>query len=207
MEKIASHLPRAVVQDGGLSAALMYFDFFSIHSQRTALRTAANCMRGVDLDSYSQMQEILPTILNTVTYPDRTVVELTCLCWVRLAESYRSSREHLEKAVSVELLKKTMELIPLPGNVNAVRPASFADILRLYRVVAKSSPTLGFELFKLDIIDKLYQVLTGTSPRSADTPTNDVSIDSKWRDSIHAIIRIFVDVLPPIPKGMWRNSF
>lgn len=183
----------------------MYFDFFSIHSQRTALRTASNCLRGVDTEAFSQVVEIVPTLLNTVNYLDRTVVELSCLCWVRLSESYRNDREHLEKIISVDFLRKIIGLIPVPGNTNAIRPATFSDILRILRVVAKGSPQLGFELLKLNIVDTLYQVLTGTpkapSEEAEVSAPAHVSLDHKWRDSVQYIIRIFVDVLPPLPKG------
>ncbi|KAI9492271.1 hypothetical protein BDB00DRAFT_788876 [Zychaea mexicana] len=207
LEKVASHLPRAVVHEEGLAAALMYFDFFSIHSQRTALRTAANCMRGVDNDSFPQVMEIIPTLLNTVSYPDRTVVELSCLCWVRLAENYRGSSENLEKAVSVSLLEKMMALIPVPGNTNLVRSSTFTDILRTFRVVAKGSPTLGLELLKLNVVDSLYQVLTGSSKPEEDVSVlTHVSVDNKWRDSIYAILRIFVDVLPSLPRDDMFSS-
>ncbi|KAG2219608.1 hypothetical protein INT45_011333 [Circinella minor] len=208
LEKVASHLPRAVVHEGGLGAALMYFDFFSIHSQRTALRTAANCMRGVDNESFSQVMEIIPTLLNTVSYPDRTVVELSCLCWVRLTETYRGSSENLEKAVSVELLEKMMALIPVPGHTNVVRPSTFTDILRTFRMVAKGSPKLGLELLKLNVVDSLYQVLTGApnKPEENISVLTHVSVDNKWRDSIYAILRIFVDVLPSLPRDDMFSS-
>ncbi|KAI8146292.1 hypothetical protein BJV82DRAFT_601246 [Fennellomyces sp. T-0311] len=200
LEKVASHLPRAVVHEGGLGAALMYFDFFSIHSQRTALRTAANCMRGVDNESFSQVMEVIPTLLNTVSYPDRTVVELSCLCWVRLAESYRQSAENLEQAFSVNLFEKMMELIPVPGHTNVVRPSTFTDILRTFRI-------LGMELLNLNVVDSLYQVLTGApKPDKELTVLTHVSIDNKWRDSIYAILRIFMDILPSLPRdGMFSS--
>ncbi|KAG0182755.1 Ubiquitin fusion degradation protein 4 [Apophysomyces sp. BC1034] len=203
LEKIASHLPRAVVQEGGLGAALLYFDFFSIHSQRTALRTASNCMRGMDTEAFSQVTEVIPTLMNTLSYSDRTIIELTCLCWVRLAESYRSSREHLEKVLSVDLLKTMMNLVPISGNSNAVRPATFMDLLRVFRAIAKGSPKLGYELLKLNIVGILYQVLTGTPALLAEEPDQNIAninLDSKWHDSVPTIMKIVVDLLPSLPK-------
>ncbi|KAI8393376.1 uncharacterized protein BYT42DRAFT_524387 [Radiomyces spectabilis] len=204
LEKIAAQLPRAVVHEGGLSAALMYFDFFSIHSQRTALRTAANCMRTVNVDSFSQVMEVVPTLLNTISYPDRSVVELTCLCWVRIAESFRNHREQLEKAVSIDLLKTLIGLIPVPGNANAVRPATFMDLLRIFRAISKSSSQLACELLHLKIITILYQVVTGMAEPAQDLsnlPAHDqINLDSKWRDSTLTIMKIIADLLPSVPK-------
>lgn len=197
------------MHEGGLSAALMYFDFFSIHAQRTALRTAANCMRGIDQDSFSQVMEITPTLMNTITYSDRSVVELTCLCWVRISEGYRSNRENLERAITADLLKVLYGLIPISGNSNAVHPATFQDLLRIFRSISKASPQLSFELLKLGIIESFYQILTGASnvPSTADNgkPVH-ITLDTKWRDSVPTIMKIIVDLLPSLPKDDMFSS-
>ncbi|KAI8356159.1 hypothetical protein BD560DRAFT_437936 [Blakeslea trispora] len=198
LEKISAQLPRAVVQEDGLGAALMYFDFFSIHAQRTALRTAANCMRGISMESFSQVMEVVPTLMNTITYSDRSVVELTCLCWVRISESYRSHQE-LERAISVDLLKILFNLIPISGNSNAVHPAALNDLLRIFRAISKSSPQLSFELLKLGVIEAFYQILTGANTVPSTMPQH-ITLDSKWRDAVPTLMKIIVDLLPPLPK-------
>jgi E3 ubiquitin-protein ligase TRIP12 len=187
----------------------MYFDFFSIHAQRTALRTASNCMRGIDMDSFPQVLEVTPTLMNTITYSDRSVVELTCLCWVRISEGYRSNRECLERAINVDLLKILYGLIPIPGNANAVHPATFQDLLRIFRSISKASPQLSFELLKLDIIESFYQILTGASSVPDFETTNaqhHITLDSKWRDSVPTIMKIIVDLLPSLPKDTMFSS-
>lgn len=203
LEKIAAQLPRAVVHEGGLGAALLYFDFFSIHAQRTALRTASNCMRGIDIDSFPQVMEVVPTLMNTMRYSDRSVIELSCLCWVRIAESYRSNKTCLERAISSDLLQVLYGLLPIPGNTNAVHPATCQDVLRIFRSIAKASPQLGFELLKLDMIQGLCHLLTGSTATTTFTQPHQhhpITLDSKWRDAIPTIMKIIVDLLPPLPK-------
>ncbi|KAI9481304.1 MAG: hypothetical protein EXX96DRAFT_502897 [Benjaminiella poitrasii] len=211
LEKISAQLPRAVVHEGGLSAALMYFDFFGIHAQRTALRTASNCMRGIDVDTFPQVLEVTPTLMNTITYSDRSVVELTCLCWVRISESYRNNRELLERAMTVDLLKTLFGLIPISGNSGAVHPAAFQDLLRIFRSISKASPRLSCELLKLDIIETFYCILTGASSATDFTtttvhPHHHITLDSKWRDLVPNIIKIIVELLPPLPKDTMFSS-
>ncbi|KAI7870841.1 hypothetical protein BDF14DRAFT_1770296 [Spinellus fusiger] len=207
LERVAAHLPRAVVNEGGLNAVFMFFDFFNIHTQRTALRTAANCMRGIDTGTFDQIMEVVPNFTGYINYPDRTIVELACLCWVRLAESYRNHKELLEKAIQPPLLHAMMQLLPVSGNPNAVRSSTFTDLLRFFRSVAKSSPTLACELLKIDIIGIFYQILTNT----AESPTLDsapvhTQLDSKWRDSAPTITKIVADLLPHLPKGNMFSS-
>ncbi|KAI8082723.1 uncharacterized protein BX664DRAFT_387876 [Halteromyces radiatus] len=210
LEKVASQVPQAVIQNGGLSASLMYFDFFSIHSQRTALQTASHCMRNIGVDSSSQVLEIIPILTNTLTYSDRTVIELTCLCWARLAESYRSNPTAFEKVISMDVLKTMIGLLPVSGNSNAVRSGTFNDILRVFRCVSKASPELGYQLLNLDIVGYFYQILTGAHnlPPSNEvlhtgTPASlaMISLDNKWRDSLYTVLKIIIDLLPPLPKN------
>ncbi|KAI8337685.1 hypothetical protein BC941DRAFT_425909 [Chlamydoabsidia padenii] len=219
LEKVAGQAPQAVVQNGGLSASLMYFDFFSLHSQRTALQTASHCMRCVNSDSSQQVLEILPTLTTTLTYSDLTAVEVTCLCWARLSERYRSTPSLFEKAISIDVLKTMIGLLPVPGNSNAARPGAFNDILRVFRSVSKTSPPLGYQLLNLDIVGHFYQILTGAEniPSSMET-SGDASLssslavtttlDNKWQDSLYAILKIIIDLLPPLPKDQefsWKR--
>ncbi|KAG1471228.1 hypothetical protein G6F56_002248 [Rhizopus delemar] len=207
LEKISAQVPRAVIHEGGLSAALMYFDFFSVHAQRTALRTASSCLRSIDQGSFSQVIEVTPTLMNAMSYSDRTVIELTCVCWVRISESYRGQRESLERVISVELLKALFGLIPVSGNANAVRPSTFQDILRILRAVAKTSPQLSFELLKMDILGTFYHILTGSAALLAEqSKIAHVTLDSKWRESVPIIIKTMADLLPSLPKdGMFSS--
>lgn len=186
----------------------MYFDFFSLHSQRTALQTASHCMRSVNGDSSAQVLEIIPTLTTTLTYSDRTVVELTCLAWARLSERYRSNPSLFEKVISIDVLKTMIGLLPVPGNPNAARSGAFNDILRVFRSVSKTSPPLGYQLLNLDIVGYFYQILTGAAnlPPSTDASSLQSSIivtslDNKWQDSLFAILKIIIDLLPPLPKG------
>ncbi|ORX47415.1 hypothetical protein DM01DRAFT_1339048 [Hesseltinella vesiculosa] len=200
LEKVASHVPRSVVQEQGISAALAFFDFFSIHSQRTALKTAAHCMRNIDTSALPQILEILPTLRNTLTYSDRTVVELTCLCWARLAESFRHHRTCLEQVLSVDLLQSMLSLLPISGNVNAVRQGAFHDLLRVLRSVSKASPALGYELLKLDMVTYFYKILTGHLDLPDPEHASALSLDTKWHDFTLLILKITIDLLPPLPK-------
>ncbi|KAI8073988.1 hypothetical protein BC940DRAFT_289711 [Gongronella butleri] len=203
LEKVSAQLPRAVTQEGGISAALMYFDFFSIHSQRTALRTAAACLRHMDKGGFAQVQEIIPTLMNTIAYPDRMVVELSCLCWLRIVESYRAHQELIEQIISLDTLKVILALIPVPGNTNAARPSTFMDLLRILRSIVKSSPNLACELVKLNLFDILFKVMTGVTsiPEDTELLTVHLTLDHKWRDSIYTMLKIVIDCLPSLPKG------
>jgi len=85
-----------VVKEGGLAAVLTYMDFFSTNVQRTAVKTAANCCRGMHHDNIAMVQDILPNLENIIQYSDQKIVEQACLCFVRLADSFRSNAAYLQ---------------------------------------------------------------------------------------------------------------
>lgn len=86
----------------------MYLDFFSTNVQRTAVKTAANCCRGISQDSIGMVQDILPNLENIMQYLDQKIVEHACLCFVRLADSFKSNAAYLQ--VNACILPYTLAL-------------------------------------------------------------------------------------------------
>lgn len=202
LEKISAEFPNSIVREGGLGASLMYLDFFNTHVQRTALTIAANCCRNISSEAFGQVQEIVPTLNNTINYSDQRVVEQTCLCWLRLARSFKHQRESLETIVSEDLLKTIIGLIAGTGSSNAVGPQIFSSLMQFISIIAKSSPSLRVKLLEAHIIDILFHILTG----SVAPPTEDIqstivvsSIAPKSNTSIYETLDILVGLLPNLP--------
>lgn len=99
---------------------LEFLDFFSTHVQRVAVTTAANCCKNVPADCFPMAKAVVPTLNRLVTYSDQKVVEQTCLCFVRLADSFKWNKENLEQIVDRDLLKTVKGLVS-PTNANAIR--------------------------------------------------------------------------------------
>ncbi|CAM0137538.1 unnamed protein product [Umbelopsis sp. WA50703] len=203
LEKISAEFPNSIVREGGLGASLMYLDFFNTHVQRTALTIAANCCRNISSDAFAQVQEIVPTLNNTISYSDQRVVEQTCLCWLRLVRSFKHQRASLETIVSEDLLKTIMGFIAGTGSSNAVGPHIFSSLMQFLSIIAKSSPTLRSKLLEANIIDILFHILTG----SVAPPTEDIqstivvsSIVPKSNTAIYEILDILVNLLPNLPS-------
>ncbi|KAG2227218.1 hypothetical protein INT45_008462 [Circinella minor] len=216
LEKLAVQFPRAVVQGGGLNAALNHFHFFTIHLQRSAIKTAASCFRNIDMtsDTFPRIMDTLPILIETLSYPDNTVVEDTCLCWARLIESCRSSKEHMERIITTDLLEKLVHLMPVPGSSHSsspVRPGSsdgaLHHLLKIFRIISKYSPEKSYQLLELDIVTCFYQIITGlTSIPTEETiegiSNTTISLNNKWRDSMLSMITILVDLLPSLPTEL-----
>ncbi|ORY61300.1 HECT-domain-containing protein [Pseudomassariella vexata] len=203
LEKISVDYPTSIVREGGLTACLSYLDFFATSTQRTAVTTAANCCRNIPEDSFPVIKDVMPILLNVLGSNDQRVVEQASLCVTRIIESFKYQSSKLEELVSVDLLKAILRLL-VPGTTNLIRANIHTQFLRVLAITARASPRLSAELFKLNVVETLYQILTGVSPPDE---TEDVAskLDSvvimqalihRPRDQIIETLNVVCELLP-----------
>jgi E3 ubiquitin-protein ligase TRIP12 len=199
--------PASIVREGGLTACLTYLDFFATSTQRTAVTTAANCCRNIPEDSFTVIRDVMPILLNVLSSSDQKVVEQGSLCVSRVVESFRYHPSKLEELVSTDLLRAILRLL-LPGTTNLIGPNIHTQFLRVLAFTAKASPRLSAELFKMNVVETLYQILTGVSPPSG---TEDVAskLDSvvimqalihRPREQVIETLNVICELLPGLPR-------
>ena len=147
--------------------------------------------------------EILRGVLSS---SDQKVVEQGSLCVSRIVESFKYQPEKLEELINPEMLKAILGLL-LPGTTNLIGPKIHTQFLRLLAITARASPSLSVALFKMDVIDTLYQILTGVSP-----PEDSVDVASRIdsvlimqalihrpKEQILETLNVICELLPKIP--------
>ncbi|KAJ5923377.1 Ubiquitin-protein ligase Ufd4 [Penicillium verhagenii] len=203
LAKISVDFPASIVQEGGLTACLTYLDFFPTSTQRTAVTTAANCCRNLPHDSFPVVRDVMPTLLNVLSSNDPKVVEQGCLCVSRIVESFKYRPQNLEELIEPAMLKAVLRLL-LPGTTNLIGPHIHTQFLRVLAIVSKASPRLSIELLKMDIVDTLYQILTGVSPPQ-DVDSTAVKMDSvlvmqalihRPREQVSEALNVICELLP-----------
>ena len=205
LEKVSIEFPSEIVRKGGLGACLNYLEFFATSTQRTAVTTAANSCKNLPQESFSTVRDVMPILLNVLSSSDQKVVEQGSICVSRIVESFKYQQDKLEQLVSTDLLKAIRRLLQ-PGTTNLIGPSIHTQFLRLLSITAHSSPKLSTELLKMDIVDTIYQILTGSSPPSG---LNDVSsqIDSVFimqalihrpREQISETLNVICELLPAV---------
>ncbi|KAF3492417.1 serine/threonine protein kinase [Arthroderma uncinatum] len=208
LAKISVDFPASIVREGGLTACLTYLDFFPTSTQRTAVTTAANCCRNVPQDSFPVVKEVMPTLLNVLSSSDQKVVEQGCLCVCRVVESFKYKPEQLEELIEPDLLRAVLRLL-LPGTTNLIGPHIHTYFLRVLGIICKSSPRLSVELLKMNVVDTLYQILTGVSPPS-DDGSGPMKSDSvhimqalihRPREQVYETLNVVYEILPGVSKG------
>ena len=145
----------------------------------------------------------MPILQNVLASHDQKVVEQGCLCVTRVIDSFRHSPEKLEQLIDAPLLKAVLGLL-LPGTVNLIGAGIHTEFLRVLAIIARASPRLSVELLKMNVVDTLYQILTGVSPP---TDTSDVAskIDSvvvmqalihRPREQVYETLNVICELLP-----------
>ncbi|EQL02831.1 HECT-domain-containing protein [Ophiocordyceps sinensis CO18] len=208
LEKISAEYPSSIVREGGLTACLSFLDFFATSTQRTAVTTAANCCRNIPDDSFPVVKEVMPILLNVLGSSDQRVVEQASLCVSGIVESFKYQSAKLEELVSVDLLRVVLKLL-VPGTTNLIGSNIHTPFLRVLAFTARASPRLSAELFKLNVVETLYQMLTGVSPPGG---TDDVAskLDSvivmqalihRPREQIVETLNVICELLPSLPRN------
>ncbi|WEW58717.1 Ubiquitin fusion degradation protein 4 [Emydomyces testavorans] len=206
LAKISVDFPASIVREGGLTACLTYLDFFPTSTQRTAVTTAANCCRNLPTDSFHVVRDVMPTLLHVLSSSDQKVVEQGCLCVCRVVESFKYNAGKLEELINAEMLRAILRLL-LPGTTNLIGSHIHTQFLRVLGIICRSSPHLSMELLKMDVVDTLYQILTGVSPPS-DFTDGTIKIDSvhimqalihRPREQVYETLNVICELLPGIP--------
>ena len=150
----------------------------------------------------------MPILLNVLSSSDQKVVEQGSICVSRVVESFKYQQDKLEVLVSPDLLRAIRRLLQ-PGTTNLIGPNIHTQFLRVLSITARASPSLSAELFKMDIVDTLYQILTGVSPPSG---LEDVAsrIDSVFimqalihrpREQISETLNVICELLPAVQNA------
>ena len=207
LEKISVEFPSSIVREGGLTACLTYLDFFATSTQRTAVTTAANCCRNIPEDSFPTVRDVMPILLNTLSSSDQRVVEQASLCVSRVIDSFKYHQDKLEELVSPELLKAILRLL-LPGSTNMIGQNIHTQFLRVLSITARASPRLSVDLLKMNVVDTLYQILTGVSPptgtehAASEIDKNIImqAIIRTPREQIFETLNVICELLPSVSK-------
>jgi E3 ubiquitin-protein ligase TRIP12 len=205
LEKISVEFPSVIVREGGLTACLSYLDFFATSTQRTAVTTAANCCRNIAQESFPVIKDVMPILLNVLGSNDQKVVEQGSLCVSRIVESFKYHQDKLEELISTNLLKAIRRLL-VPGTTNLIGPNIHSQFLSVLAITAHASPALSVELFKMNIVDTIYQFLTGVSPpQGVENVASQIdsilimqALNHKPREQVYETLNFICELLPGI---------
>lgn len=211
LEKISEEFPSSIVRENGLAALLNYLDFFSIAVQRTALQAAANCCRNISSDHYPMIRGVWSIIRDCLGYSDQRLVEFACLCVIRVIDSYhRASTENLENLLDESTIRAINALLLPSGGSQMIAANTYTLLLRALATATRASPKITVTLLQADVVDTLYQILTGVLPSA--TTERSISGEDMTRvtvmenlahrpkDQVEEALSLVSELMPPLPK-------
>ena len=169
---------------------------------------------------------VWPIIRNCLSYPDQRLVEFACLCVIRVIDSYnRSSVENLEALVDIDLIKGVNQLLLPAGGSPLVATNTYTLLLRALATCARVSPKITLTLLEAEVVDIMYQILTGVLPSTeaggdmnnetegqgfgggiADMTVME-NLGHRPKEQIDETLGLISELLPPLPKGKELTSF
>ncbi|KAJ2901572.1 Ubiquitin fusion degradation protein 4, partial [Coemansia aciculifera] len=207
--QVSKEFPAKVCEAGGLSACLMFLDFFATGTQRTALSCAANCAQGVTMDQFSQAKEAAQVLERTLFCADQKCAEYSCRALLSLSHAFRASPDLVDQLVSQGLLGSIIESVgPDRASATSAPPTL---LLRILAAVTHSSPARAAQAMDADILPVLERIvenqLVSSVGNSNTAELRDLSARSSMRqdsavrvsDQAWEALRLLVALLPPLP--------
>lgn len=158
----------------------------------------------------------MPILLNVLGSNDQKVVEQGSLCVSRIVESFKYHQDKLEELISTDLLKAIRRLL-LPGTTNLIGPNIHTQFLSVLAITARASPALSTELLKMNIVDTIYQFLTGVAPpQGVDNVASQIdsvlimqALIHKPREQVYETLNFICELLPGIQSDglSFNNEF
>jgi len=167
------------------------------------------------------IREVWPIIRNCLSYSDQRLVEFACLCVIRVVDSYyRASVENLESLVDTPLIRAVNHLLLPAGGSPIIASNTYTLLLRALATSARASPKVAMALLEADVVDTLYQILTGVLPSSVNFGTEQgdgiggqglgggladmtvmENLAHRPKDQVEEALSLISELLPPLPKG------
>jgi E3 ubiquitin-protein ligase TRIP12 len=194
LDMLSRRHSKAILQARGVSACLMYLDFFSINAQRNALSITANCCLNLTSEEFQYVQESLPLLASRLTQQDKKCVESVCLAFSRLVDSFQLEPARLQEIASTELLTNLQQLLVVTPPV--ISTGTFITVLRMLSVMCANCPDLALTLLKQNIAETLLYLLTG----SAEVNQDDVELIPRQPQEQFEITALIGELMPKLPS-------
>ncbi|XP_008200479.2 E3 ubiquitin-protein ligase TRIP12 isoform X1 [Tribolium castaneum] len=194
LDMLSRRHSKAILQARGVSACLMYLDFFSINAQRNALSITANCCLNLTSEEFQYVQESLPLLASRLTQQDKKCVESVCLAFSRLVDSFQLEPARLQEIASTELLTNLQQLLVVTPPV--ISTGTFITVLRMLSVMCANCPDLALTLLKQNIAETLLYLLTG----SAEVNQDEVELIPRQPQEQFEITALIGELMPKLPS-------
>lgn len=186
---------KAILQAGGMSACLLYLDFFSISAQRSALSVAANCCHSIGVGDFHLVADSIPVLSGRLQHQDKKSVESCCVAFARLVDSFQSNEKHLEELAAHGLLNNLQQLLMMAPPV--ISTSTFVMVVRMLAMLCSNSPVIAVQLLKQNVSDTILYLLLGTTEPGE---VENAELLSRSPQEFFEITSFISELLPNLPS-------
>ncbi|KAI9501611.1 hypothetical protein BX070DRAFT_254148 [Coemansia spiralis] len=198
---LSKDYPDKICEVGGMSACLLFLDFFATSVQQNALICAMNCARVVTRAQILQAKDTAQVLERTISSSDQNIASLSCSTMLHIVNAFRSYPEHIEELVSEIMLKSIIE--GAYGEATSVAATVRTSYLRIMTVVIRSSNKRAIQALDGGIIPALKSILSHDfklSDTATDTPQKHAgSSSSSISDQTWCALHLMSVLLPKLP--------
>ncbi|XP_071951146.1 E3 ubiquitin-protein ligase TRIP12-like isoform X2 [Antedon mediterranea] len=194
LEMLSRRHSKAILQAGGVSASLLYIEFFSINAQRNSLAVAANCCQSMGQDEFHYVRDSLPLLTGRLQHQDKKSVESTCLCFARLVDNYHSNDKLLKEIAAHGLLSNLQQLLVVTPPI--ISTNTFIMVVRMLSVMCASCPELAVQLLKQNIADTISYLLIGPS----ESASVEIELIPRTPPELYEITSLIGELMPRLPS-------
>ncbi|XP_020611050.1 E3 ubiquitin-protein ligase TRIP12-like isoform X1 [Orbicella faveolata] len=187
---------KAILQAGGMSACLLYLDFFSISAQRSALSVAANCCHSIGLGDFHLVADSIPILSGRLQHQDKKSVESCCVAFARLVDSFHTNEKHLEELAAHGLLNNLQQLLMMAPPV--ISTSTFVMVVRMLAVLCSNSPAIAVQLLRQNVSDTILYLLLGTTEPEE---IENAELLSRSPQEFFEITCFISELLPKLPSN------
>ncbi|RWS30969.1 E3 ubiquitin-protein ligase TRIP12-like isoform X1 [Leptotrombidium deliense] len=193
LEMLSRRHSKAILHAKGVSACLIYLDFFSINAQRAALSITANCCQNLNGEEFALVQESLKTLTTHLNNQDKKCVESICLAFSRLVDCYQHDSNILSEIAGNNLLNNVQQLLLVSPPL--ISTGTFVMVIRMLATMCSVSPHLAVQLLKLNISETLRFLLLGTSASK-----EEIELTPRSPQESYEITSLIGELMPRLPS-------
>ncbi|KAF0286822.1 E3 ubiquitin-protein ligase TRIP12 [Amphibalanus amphitrite] len=189
LELISRRHSKNLLQVGGISACLMYVDFFSLTAQRAALAITANCCLSLTQDEFHLVSDNLHILSERLTHQDKKTVESVCLAFSRLVDTFKTDPAKVKEIARHGLLANVQRLLMATPAV--ISSSTFCEVTKMLRVLCSYCPDIAVQLLSENIAETLCYLLVGNREQ--------MELVSRNPEELYALMCLVGDLLPALP--------
>ncbi|XP_070537941.1 E3 ubiquitin-protein ligase TRIP12-like isoform X2 [Ptychodera flava] len=195
LEMLSRRHSKSILQAGGVSACLLYLDFFSITAQRAAVTVAANCCQNISVDEFHYVSDSLPLLSGRLQHQDKKSVESCCLCFARLVDNYQSDAKLLQDIASHGVLTNLQQLLVVSPPV--ISTGTFIMVIRMLSLMCSNCPDLAVQLLKQNIAETVGYLLMGAQ----DQASQEIELVPRTPQELYEITSLIGELMPKLPSA------